>query len=159
MKSGNDTACELKKKVFELLSMNREYSDDEIREIIDSLIVTECHTTIFSIAERISIRNQIFHSIRELGILQELLQDETITEIMVNGPNHIFVEQVGMVHEIEGGFETEELLLQTIQQIAGSCNRIINDANPIVDARLKDGSRVNMVLRSVALNGPIVTIR
>ena len=101
----------------------------------------------------------MFHSVRKLDVLQELIEDETVTEIMVNGPDAIFVERAGKLSRWEKTFTSGEKLEDVIQQIVGKCNRVVNESMPIVDARLENGARVNAVVRPVALNGPILTIR
>lgn len=101
----------------------------------------------------------LFNAFRKLDILQELLEDESITEIMINGLENIFVEKKGEIYQYEKRFVSRKKLEDIAQQIASGCNRTVNEAEPIVDARLPDGSRVNLVLLPVALNGPIITIR
>ena len=96
---------------------------------------------------------------RQLDILQELVEDPEVTEIMINGKDHIFIERKGKLSVWDNSFETEEKLNDIIQQIVSGCNRVVNEASPIVDARLENGSRVNVVLKPIASNGPIVTIR
>ena len=105
------------------------------------------------------MRKELFDSFRRLDILQELVDDPTITEIMVNGTEHIFVERQGRVEELEKHFDSVGQLEDLIQQIVSRVNRTVNLASPIADARLEDGSRVHVVLAPVALNGPILTIR
>ena len=112
-----------------------------------------------SVEDRKRLRMQIFHSIRKLDVLQQLVDDDTVTEIMINGTENIFIERNGALQKHEGVFESREKLEDVIQQIVAGCNRVVNQSSPIVDARLTDGSRVNVVLNPVALNGPIVTIR
>ena len=108
---------------------------------------------------REQLRREIFHSIRQLGILQELIENPEITEIMVNGTEGIFIEKGGRLKRLEICFDSKEKLRQVIWQITAGCNRVVNEASPIVDARLPDGARVNVVLDPVAINGPILTIR
>ena len=112
-----------------------------------------------SLAEKKKLRLQIFASMRGLDVLQELINDPQITEIMVNGADDIFVEQAGAITKRDLCFDTREKLDDVVQKIAAGSNRIINEASPIVDARLSDGSRVNMILPPIAINGPVVTIR
>ena len=112
-----------------------------------------------SLKEKIRLKSYIYASIRGLDVLQELLDDKTITEIMVNGTEDIFIERSGAVIRQDMCFDTREKLDDVVQKIAAGSNRIINEASPIVDARLKDGSRVNMILPPIAINGPIITIR
>ena len=105
------------------------------------------------------LRQELFYSVRKLDVLQELIEDETVTEIMVNGPDSIFVERKGKLTRWPKSFTDQEKLEDVIQQIVGKCNRIVNESSPIVDARLENGARVNVVVAPVALNGPILTIR
>jgi len=149
----------IRKEVLQKLDMTRELKDEEIQEIIESQINQEAKEHYISIQGRNKIQKDIFNSLRRLDILQELLEDGDITEIMVNGSDSIFVEKKGCIMPLDTGFSTRERLEDVIQQIVSGCNRIVNEANPIVDARLKDGSRVNVVLAPVALNGPVLTIR
>ncbi len=109
--------------------------------------------------EQIRLSRQLFHSFRKLDVLQELVEDETITEIMINGTDEIFLEKEGRIIQSDRKFMSEEKLEDVIQQIVAGTNRYVNELSPIVDARLEDGSRVNVVLKPVALNGPIMTIR
>ncbi|MGN0377106.1 MAG: CpaF family protein [Suilimivivens sp.] len=134
-------------------------SEEEIREAIDEEILREGRIRHLELNTKTVLRKEIYYAIRQLGILQDLLEDPDITEIMVNGTAPIFVEKKGKLIQINMGFESKEKLSHVIQQIAADCNRVINEASPIMDARLKDGSRVNAVLAPVALNGPILTIR
>ena len=112
-----------------------------------------------SLKEKVQLRQELFYSVRKLDVLQELIEDETVTEIMVNGPDSIFVERKGKLTRWPKSFTDQEKLEDVIQQIVGKCNRIVNESSPIVDARLENGARVNVVVAPVALNGPILTIR
>ena len=112
-----------------------------------------------TLAERKQLRKELFYAIRKLDVLQELVDDPNITEIMINGSDCIFIEQNGQLYQSDLRFESQEKLHNVIQQIVADCNRVVNEASPIVDARLRNGARVNVVLGPVALNGPIVTIR
>ena len=141
------------------MDLSRFMSEGEIRDSIDEEILREGKTCCLDLETRATLRKQIYHAIRQLGVLQELLEDPEITEIMVNGIEPIFVERKGKLEQLSIGFDSIEKLNHVIQQIAADCNRVINESSPIVDARLKDGSRVNAVLSPVALNGPILTIR
>ena len=150
---------ELEKKILKKLDYSRECSDEEVKEMIDNLLLQEDALRVWEVARRQQLRHDIFCALRRLDILQELLEDETVTEIMINGPDTIFVERAGRLEQIEEHFDSREKLLNVIQKIVGECNRTVNEASPIVDARLPDGSRVNIVLQPVAINGPILTIR
>lgn len=149
----------LKEKLLESIDYSRESSDEEIRELIDEMLVREGRENPLSLSERSRLRRELFHAVRKLDVLQELVDDPQITEIMINGPNKIFIEQNGRLIESELRFDSEEKLQNVIQLIVSDCNRTVNEASPIVDARLANGARVNVVLNPVALNGPIVTIR
>ena len=145
--------------VLEQMDLSRELEDEEIDEVIDEGILLAGKQQYIPLFEKQKLRRELFNSLRRLDILQELLEDEEITEIMINGYENIFIEKKGKLFPCEKHFTSKERLEDIIQQIVGKSNRIINEANPIVDARLEDGSRVNVVLAPVALNGPAVTIR
>lgn len=141
------------------LDMSGEMTDREILDEIDHLILNRMRDCCMSLNEKVQLRQELFHSVRKLDVLQELIEDETVTEIMVNGPDAIFVERGGKLGKWDKSFTSSEKLEDVIQQIAGRCNRVINESMPIVDARLDNGARVNAVIPPVALNGPILTIR
>lgn len=145
--------------LMEKLDLSRELTDEEILGEIDSLILGRLRESCLSLKEKVELRQELFCSVRKLDVLQELIEDESVTEIMVNGPESIFVERKGRLTRWNKSFTSREKLEDVIQQIVAGSNRLVNEANPIVDARLPDGSRVNVVLAPVALNGPIVTIR
>ena len=145
--------------LMEQLDVSRELSDDEILGVIDELILTQARELFLSLKEKVELRQELFCSVRKLDVLQELIDDESVTEIMVNGPDHIFVERGGKLTRWNKVFTSEEKLEDVIQQIVGRCNRVVNESMPIVDARLENGARVNAVVYPVALNGPILTIR
>ena len=149
----------LREEVLSQLDMTRDVEDEEVNKAIERQIHLAAKEHYISLQERNAIRKEIFNSLRRLDILQEILEDKEITEIMVNGPQDIFVEKRGRLYPWASTFVTKERLEDVIQQIVAGCNRIVNEANPIVDARLPDGSRVNVVMAPVALNGPIITIR
>ncbi len=159
MKHDEEVVQTIKKSLLEKLEYRDEVSDDELSELIGEEIKQLSITVNIPIRDRLSIGKQIFHSMRKLDILQDLLDDEEITEIMVNGPDCIFIEKRGKLYKTDVSFESEDSLRNVIDQIVAKCNRVVNDSSPIVDARLSDGSRVNVVLNPVALNGPILTIR
>lgn len=145
--------------LMEKLDMSREMTDREILDEIDQLILNRMRDSYISLNEKLQLRRELFYSVRKLDVLQELIEDETVTEIMVNGPDAIFVERGGRLGKWDKSFTSREKLEDVIQQIAGRCNRVINESMPIVDARLENGARVNAVISPVALNGPILTIR
>ncbi len=139
--------------------MGREHEDEEILAVIDEEICKEARERTIPLNWRKELRMQVFHSLRKLDVLQELLNEDDITEIMVNGEEHIFYERAGEVVEWEKSFSSREKLEDIIQQMVGNHNRMVNEAKPIADTRLEDGSRVNVVLPPVALDGPVVSIR
>ncbi|MBQ6696637.1 MAG: CpaF family protein [Lachnospiraceae bacterium] len=149
----------LRGMILEKLDFSRETGDEEIKDMIDELIIKESKKALITLEERSRLRQELFYSIRKLDILQELVDDSDVTEIMINGTDAIFIERSGHVTEYELHFESKEKLEDVIQQIVAGCNRTVNEASPIVDARLSNGSRVNVVLSPIALNGPILTIR
>lgn len=153
-----ETFQSLRMLLMEKLDLARELTDEEILEEIDTLILERMRDSCLSLKEKVQLRQELFHSVRKLDVLQELIEDETVTEIMVNGPDAIFVERAGKLSRWEKTFTSGEKLEDVIQQIVGKCNRVVNESMPIVDARLENGARVNAVVRPVALNGPILTI-
>ena len=150
---------ELQDLVMKQIDLSKELQDEEILEVIDEILLKESKNNYISLQDKRQFRKDIFNSIRRLDILQELIEDSSITEIMINGSNNIFIEQNGAIRPWNKQFESVKKLEDVVQQIVSKSNRIINEASPIVDARLSDGSRVNIVLPPVALEGPIVTIR
>lgn len=141
------------------IDLSREVPDDEIQELIDELVMGLGRSSGLSLYERNELGKSIFYSIRKMDVLQELIDSDDVTEIMINGTDNIFVEKAGRIFKWDKSFDTREKLEDVIQQIVARCNRTVNEASPIVDARLENGARVNIVLAPVALNGPIVTIR
>lgn len=150
---------QLKTELFENIDFSRELRDEEIQDLIDEKIMNLKKEDYIPLSQKKRLGKELFFSIRKLDVLQELIEDTEITEIMVNGPERIFLEKRGRISLWENKFETREKLEDVIQQIVAKSNRVVNETNPIVDARLENGSRVNVVLAPVALNGPIVTIR
>lgn len=149
----------IRHQLMETLENGKDWSDQEILEQIDELVLIHTRRTKMSVSEKENLRKEIFYSVRKLDILQELLDDDSVTEIMVNGYKNIFVERSGKRLRWDKVFMSKEKLEDVVQQIAGKCNRVINENSPIVDARLENGARVNAVVYPVALNGPILTIR
>ena len=149
----------LREKLMDLLEEHGDAEDDEIRAMIDDLVLADSRERRLSVTERLNLGRELFYSVRRLDILQDLIDDKSVTEIMVNGPDCIYVEQNGKIRKWERAFTSREKLEDVIQQIVGKCNRVVNEQNPIVDARLSDGSRVNAVIAPIALDGPILTIR
>ena len=159
MKQEWDCEERLRCRLLVRLEMEGQAQDERIQEMIDEEIVEESRRSCFPLEERLALRRRLFNSLRRLDVIQELLDDETVTEIMVNGPDSIFVERAGKLFKWEKSFSSREKLEDVIQQIVSRVNRTVNEASPIVDARLEDGSRVNVVLRAAAIDGPAVTIR
>lgn len=141
------------------MDMSSTKTDEEVQELIDACILEADKSCHISYGDKRRLVKEIFYAIRRLDFLQELIEDRAVTEIMVNGPDSIFVEREGALYKLDQKFESAEKLQDVVQQIVASCNRVVNEASPIVDARLENGSRVNIVLPPVALNGPIITIR
>lgn len=139
--------------------LTRDLSDEEIYTLIDNEIIETSRHQFISLKEKERLRYVLFNSIRGYDILQELIDDKTITEIMINGSENIYIEKNGVIQKTDLHFSSPEKLLDIIQQIVSNVNRRVNEASPIADARLYDGSRVNIVLNPIALNGPAVTIR
>lgn len=150
---------QLRGLVLEEMDLSKNLTDDEILELIDSTIIQKSRDHYIDLKEKSALRWEIFNSLRRLDVLQELVEDREITEIMINGAAHVFYEKNGRINRWEKGFESEERLFDVIQQIVSRANRIVNEASPIVDVCLEDGSRVNIVLPPIALDGAIVTIR
>lgn len=150
---------ELGQMVRERLDYGRDLTDEEVENVIDDVLLEQSGIVICSVELRRRLKKELFDSLRRLDILQLFVEDSTVTEIMINGKDNIFVEQQGKVRKLDMKFESEEKLRDVIQQIVAGCNRVVNEASPIVDARLPNGARVNIVMNPVALNGPIVTIR
>lgn len=150
---------EVRSSVSESLNLKEEVSDDALKEIITSEVFKRSKQSYIEMDERRLIINSVYNSMRGLGILQPVIDDNTVTEIMVNGPNQIFIERKGKIEKLDLVFESREKLEDIIQSVVSRANRTVNESSPIVDARLPDGSRVNIVLQPVALNGPIMTIR
>lgn len=148
----------LKKKIFEKYNLNQ-MEDALLEEAIEHLIIEEIQDEYITIEERVDITERIFNSIRGLGLLDSIIKDDQITEVMINGPQDIFVEKAGKLYKLEQKFDDERQLEDIVQKIVGQAGREVNQANPIVDTRLPDGSRVNVVLPPISLNGATVTIR
>lgn len=149
----------IREKVISTIDMTREPQEKELHEIIDCIMEEELKEKYLTIKERIKIHKEVFNSIKGLGILEDLLEMDEVTEIMINGRNHIFIEKAGRIIPYDDSIESEERLQDIIQQIVAKTNRRVNESNPIVDTRLEDGSRVNVVLPPVALDGAVITIR
>ena len=154
----NELKQEIKSRLLEKLVHSMEMEDEAVQELVENEVWLMGKETYIPLAEKKRLCREIYYAIRKYDVLQELLEDETVTEIMVNGPDHIFIEKEGRLQQWQTAFESEDKLLDVIQQIVAKANRVVNESSPIVDARLF-GSRVHVVLPPVALNGPILTIR
>ena len=149
-------AAELKLRLRERLSGSLKDSDAEISQEIDQLLLEEAG---LSLKERLALKEELYASVRRLDILQELMDDPAVTEIMVNGHTHIYVEKDGHLQRYDRAFSSRERLEDVIQQIVAGCNRVINTGMPLADARLPDGTRIHAALPPVAVDGPVLTIR
>ena len=158
-KTLDETRRKIREEVLEEIPAGEEISDGELRELIEKHIARSAERDYIRLSQKKSLRHIIFNSIRKMDVLQDLLEDEDVTEIMVNGPEHIFVEKEGKITETGIRFEHQGRLEDIAQQIASAGNRIVNETNPILDARLEDGSRVNIVVPPIAIEGPVITIR
>jgi pilus assembly protein CpaF len=146
-------------ETLETIDFAGNLTEDEVYARIDDVLLSHFERKAFSPLEIKRFREEIFSSLKRMDIIQQYLDDESVTEIMINGKDDIFIEKSGKLIRTGKKFDSEKKLNDVIQQIVAGCNRSVNEANPIVDARLSDGARVNIVLAPVALNGPIVTIR
>lgn len=150
--------AEIKKYVTENLPLSR-LEDDELEEKVEQIVAQKLQGIYCSIDQRVSIVQQVYSSIRGFGLLDSIISDDTITEVMINGPENVFIEQNGRLFKLDKQFESQRRLEDIIQRIVGLAGREVNQANPICDTRLPDGSRVNVVLPPIALCGPTLTIR
>ena len=151
-------AAEVKRYVTEQLPLSQ-ISDSELQQQIEDIVEQRIGAGYCSIEQRVSIVEQVYSSIRGFGLLDSIIKDDTITEVMINGPENVFIEQNGRLFKLDKQFESQRKLEDIIQRIVGLAGREVNQANPICDTRLPDGSRVNVVLPPIALCGPTVTIR
>lgn len=149
----------LQREVMNDLNFGEELSDQQLKDLIGKYLLEQEKGRNFTLLQRKQMGKEIFDSLRKMDVLQDLIDDDQVTEIMVNGPEMIFIEKNGKLQKTNLKFESREKLLHVINQIVSSCNRVVNESSPIVDARLKNGARVNVVLYPIALNGPILTIR
>lgn len=150
---------EIKEVVSDSIDLKKDPTDEDIENVITDIVFQKSKEYFMTVAEKQEIIKVIFNSMRRLDILQPLIEDKSITEIMINGPGNVFIERAGRVLKLDVAFENEKQLENIIQSIVAKVNRSINESSPTVDARLHDGSRVNAVLPPIALNGPILTIR
>ncbi len=154
-----DSLKHFRGKLMEKLDITKELSDEEILEAIDGLILGDHPEYPLTLKDKVVLREELFCSVRKLDVLQELIDDDSVTEIMVNGPDSIFIERGGRIIKHDKSFTSLEKLEDVIRQIVGKCNRVVNESVPIVDARLSGGARVNAVIPPAALDGPVLTIR
>lgn len=158
-KNWEERQQELKEKIRNRLDLSRELTDEEVLALIDEEVLAYSRRSYLLLEEKLRMRKEIFYAMRRLDLLQELMEDPEITEIMVNGPGAIFVEKKGRLSRWDKKFSSRQKLEDVVQQIVSISNRSVSKSSPIADARLEDGSRVNVVLDPVALGGPVVTIR
>ena len=149
----------LREAVLSSFDYSEEITEEDLLRRIDQVIMQAAKDSFLTLEGKEKLRRELYASIRGLDILEEILEEDGVTEIMINGFEDIFLEERGKIHRWERKFESRQKLEDIVQLIVAKANRIVNEANPIVDARLSDGSRVNVILPPVALNGPIVTIR
>lgn len=149
----------LQTQILEEIDLSREPADEEIYRLVEEKTAAYARGKMLGIKERESLEKAVFDSLRKLDVIQDLLEDEEVTEIMVNGASHIFYEKRGQIYREQRQFSSRDKLNDVIQQIVSGSNRMVNEASPIVDARLPDGSRVNIVLEPVSLDGSAVSIR
>lgn len=150
---------DLKRQILERVDLSREVPDEEMQELIDEVVLTYGKEKHLSLNERCGLKKELFYALRKMDVLQELLEEPDVTEIMVNGMDGIFLEKGGKLELWDKNFYSKERILDIVQQMIGACNRIVNESQPIVDARLENGDRVHVVLPPIAVNGPIITIR
>lgn len=153
------TYDELYERILEELDLSKEVDDLQLVEVIHEMLEEKSRENYLSLKEKTRLGKELFNAFRRLDIVQELLEDEEITEIMINGTDYIFIEKHGKLFQTDKRFTSRRKLEDVIQTMVSGANRVVNEASPIVDARLEDGSRINVVLYPIALNGPIVTIR
>jgi pilus assembly protein CpaF len=159
MEESENSVRHVRENVLKKIDLTRDVSDEELEDLIAQEITQYVKDKIISIRERVHLEQQVFNSLRKLDVIQELVEDPAVTEIMVNGPQHIFYEKAGRIYQWEGQFQSEERLMDILQQIVAKHNRVINLSAPIVDSRLEDGSRVNIVLSPISIDGSALTIR
>ncbi|WP_294214669.1 CpaF family protein [Pseudobutyrivibrio sp.] len=159
IKCADNIEDEIRAQVMDEIDLSYDVSDEEIHKLIKEKIILKARQYPISLKKRQQIESHVFNSLRKLDVLEDLLNDEDITEIMINGPDHIFIEKAGRVIHSKEKFSSEEKLNDIIQNIVANSNKIVNESNPIVDTRLKDGSRVNIVLKPAAVDYSIISIR
>ncbi len=156
---GESLIKEIREEVRKRLDLTIEPRDEEIKQVITGVVLAKSKEWYLTLARKQECISAVFNSMRRLDIIQPLLEDKSVTEIMINSPDEVFIEKAGRVYQLDLRFESPEIMENIIQTIVSKVNRVVNEASPIVDARLPDGSRVNVVLPPVALKGPTITIR
>lgn len=152
--------ADIKRKIMADIKFAEELNEEELKELISRYLLEKEKTYQLTLSQRKQMGKEIFDALRKYDVLQDLIDDDEVTEIMVNGPKNIFVEKNGKIEKVKQQFESTEKLLQLINQMVSVCNRSVNESSPIVDARIPEsGARINVVLAPIALNGPILTIR
>lgn len=155
----SEIKTKIKQNIMKQVTSQRELADEQLVKLIDQEILGFGEVAFMTIEQKVRLRRELYNSLRRLDVLQELVDDASVTEIMINGAKNIFIERQGRITKCEQEFESDSRLQDVIQTIVSGTNRIVNESSPIVDARLQDGSRVNVVLPPIALDGPILTIR
>ena len=159
MKIRDEEIAELREEILSVVDLTREVADDEVLNLIRRKCSCFAKEHMLPLQKQEELEQYLFHSLRKLDVLQDLLENPEITEIMVNGTEHIFYEKKGRIYESDRKFCSKEKLNDVIQQMVGANNRMVNESSPIVDTRLSDGSRVNIVLSPIAIDGSAVSIR
>ncbi len=154
----SDTAGEIKKRIYSSVESMGGIEDEELYKLIDEVMLEKQYRS-GSVWDKLELRRDIFNSIKRLDVIQDIIDDDGVTEIMINGYKDIFIERGGKIVRCEKQFESREKLLDVVQRIAAKSNKIVNESTPIIDTRLEDGSRVNIVMNPIAIDGPAVTIR
>lgn len=149
----------IKNMVYERIDTSVDIDNDELLEVIENCIIEKSRSMMISVDRRQRLGTAVFNAMRRLDILSDILEDDSVTEIMINGTENIFIERNGYIERLDKMFESEQKLSDIAQKIAALSNKIVNASVPIVDTRLSDGSRVSIVLPPIALNGPVITIR
>lgn len=159
MRISDQEIQKLREEILSQVDLTREMSDEEIRTLVSQKCSYYGKQNLLTLSAQEELEQYLFHSLRKFDVLQELLEDPRITEIMVNGAEHIFYEKDGQLYESDKHFTSREKLNDVIQQMAGCNNRMVNEASPIVDSRLPNGARVNIVLQPIAIDGSAISIR
>lgn len=154
-----DLVSRIKAKVYDCMDLREDVNDEQLKELIGYCVRQESKNSYITVAMREDIEKQLFNSIRKFDVIQELLDDDRVTEIMINGCRDVFVEKDGRITKWSKSFDNSDKLQDVAQRIAGMSNKLVNESVPIVDTRLVDGSRVNIVLKPIAIDGPVITIR